>query len=358
MDRTRRTFLAVALTLAASFAIALGAGGAGGVGDAAFGPAAARAMGPLPACRYDDIFTAPRGYGDWAITLVDPILRVSSSYIPPDLVPVSEAGLAGTGKVRAVAIADLTDMTAAAKANGTPIGVQSAYRSYTQQKSTFAYWVKVDGYQGALKVSARPGHSEHQLGVAIDFKSDNGGPPWQGGDWALSPAGFWMKANAWKYGWVMSYPRNDFARVCYAYEPWHYRYLGKELAKKLHDSKLTIREYLWANFTTAEVPPPANPTPKPVVTPGTSTASAPTPIPTSTPSATASPEPSPTLEVPGSLPPPATTTPTATAAPASDDPFGGANASLVASGAIGAVAAALVLIGLLAARGWRRRGPS
>jgi D-alanyl-D-alanine carboxypeptidase len=354
MDRTRRTLLALALTLAASFAVAFGAGG--GVGDAPFGPAAARAMGPLPACRYDDIFTAPRGYDDWAITLVDPILRVASTYVPPDLVPVSEAGLAGTGMVRAVAIADLTEMTAAAKANGTPIGVQSAYRSYAQQKATFAYWVKVDGYQGALKVSARPGHSEHQLGVAVDFKSDKGGPPWQGGDWALSPAGFWMKANAWKYGWVLSYPRNEFDKVCYSYEPWHFRYLGKDLAKKVHDSKLTIREYLWANFTTAEVPPPSSGTPKPSPSAIPSSSAIPSGTPVTTPSTTA--EPSPTLEVPGSLPPLATASPSpaASAPPASDDPFGGANASLIATGAIGAVAAVMVLIGLFAGRRrWRRR---
>jgi D-alanyl-D-alanine carboxypeptidase len=245
-------------------------------------------------------------------------------------------------------------MTAAAEANGTPIAVQSAYRSYAQQKTTFAYWVKVDGYQGALMVSARPGHSEHQLGVAIDFKSANGGPPWQGGDWALSPAGFWMKTNAWKYGWVLSYPRNAFSKVCYSYEPWHYRYLGKALAKKVHDSKLTIREYLWANFTTAEVPPPSSGSPKPSSSPSASPIPSDTPAPTTSPS----PEPSPTLEAPGTLPPLATASaaPAATALPASDDPFGGANASLIATGAIGAVAAAMVLIGLFAWRGrWLRR---
>src|SRR6185369_4497155 len=135
---------------------------------------------------------------------------------------------------------------------------------YAQQKTTFQGWVNQLGYQGALRVSARPGHSEHQLGLAIDFRSDLGGPPWNGEDWALSPAGSWMLAHAWTFGWVLSYPRDAFGTVCYSYEPWHYRYVGRPLAAKIHDSGLTIRAYLWANFTTAEVPPvAAGPSAKP-----------------------------------------------------------------------------------------------
>src|SRR5690349_11311655 len=68
---------------------------------------AARAMGALPACRYDDILTTPRKYTAWSTTLVDTILRVPSTYAPPDLVSTSEAGLSGGGQVREVAIADL-----------------------------------------------------------------------------------------------------------------------------------------------------------------------------------------------------------------------------------------------------------
>lgn len=224
-----------------------------GAVESTLGPADVRGMGTLPACRYDDIMTTPRGYDDWATTLVDTILRVPKSYVPPDLVSVSQAGLAGHGKVRAVMLADLTAMAAAAASAGNALGVESAYRSYDDQVATFAHWVSINGYAGALQVSARPGHSEHQLGLAIDFRSD---PPdaTLNGSWGQTPAGKWMRAHAWEYGFIRSYPAKEQAISCYASEPWHYRYVGIDLAAAIHASGLTTREYLWANYTTAVVP--------------------------------------------------------------------------------------------------------
>ena len=315
------------------------------------GAGATRAMGPLPACRYDSILTDPRRYEDWPITLVDTILRVPSTYAPQDLRPVSEAGLAGGGSIRAVTMVDLTAMTADAKAAGSPIAVASAYRSYVQQKATFQYWVDTLGYKRALQVSARPGHSEHQLGLAIDFKSEPGGAPWSGGDWALTPAGKWMHANAWKYGWVLSYPKDAFAKVCYTYEPWHYRYVGRALAADIHAANATIREYLWAHFTKTVVGPPKSPAP--------SGAAASPPAPPSleptlppSPSASLPPTVAPTLE-PSAEPPPAT--PQATAAPP-PSPVGfldGPAAAMLL--AVGAGLAILVLAGLLLGGRFGRR---
>jgi hypothetical protein len=256
---------------------------------AGIGARATLAMGALPACRYDDILTAPRRYVDWRTTLVDPILRVPSTYVPPDLVSTAKAGLVGGGLVRALAIDDLRAMSDAARDAGAPIAVQSAYRSYGQQQVTFQYWIDVLGYEEALRVSARPGHSEHQLGLAIDFRSEPGGAPWNGGDWAATPAGAWMHAHAWQYGWILSYPRNTLSTVCYSYEPWHYRYVGRELAEKIHASGLTTRAYLWAKFTTTVVGAPELPTPAPSVRP--------------TPAATHSPTPEPTVDVEASASP-------------------------------------------------------
>jgi len=259
-------------------------------------------MGALPACRYDDILTAPRQYADWKETLVDPILRVPSTYTPPDLVSTGTAGIPGGGSIRALVIDDLRAMADAARSAGAPIAVASAYRSYATQKVTFQGWVNALGYNRALKVSARPGHSEHQLGLAIDFKSEPGGAPWNGVDWATTPAGAWMKANAWQYGWVISYPRNKLSTVCYAYEPWHYRYVGRELATRIHDSGLTTRAFLWANFTTAYVGPPPSgsppPSKPPVSLPPTATPAAtiePSTVPSPTPTPVASPTESPAV---------------------------------------------------------------
>jgi len=219
----------------------------------AISPNDARGMGALPACRYDDVMTTPRGFDDWSITLVDTILRLPRSYVPPDLVSVAQAGIAGHGKVRAIVIDDLKAMAEAAAAAGNGIGVESAYRSYDDQVATFNHWVATNGYAAALTFSARPGHSEHQLGLAIDFRSDPGGSPFTG-SWGQTPAGKWMRLHAWEYGFIRSYPPKDQAVTCYASEAWHYRYVGRDLAAAIHASGLTTREYLWANFTTAVVP--------------------------------------------------------------------------------------------------------
>ena len=267
-----------------------------------------RAMGPLPACRYDDIMTTPRGYGDWSITLVDTILRVPKTYVPPNLVRVVDLDVPGRGKVRQVVARDLKAMSDAAAAADAAIGIQSAYRSYEDQKAVFAHWVDIYGRSRALELSARPGHSEHQLGLTIDVRSE---PPVDTleGSWGGTAAGKWMRNHAWEYGFIMSYPKGKKAITCYAYEPWHFRYVGRPLAAKVHASGLTLREYLWRNFTTTVVPPP---TPKPTKKPAAT--KAPSPSPTTVPSPTLAPAPSPTTSpssasLPATLPP---ETPTST----------------------------------------------
>ena len=156
-----------------------------------------------------------------------------------------QAGIAGKGQVRAIVIKDLFLIKWAASKAGNPLEVVSAYRSYTNQVDTFRSWVNTDGYHKALRTSARAGHSEHQLGTTLDFKAKGGRAPWLLDDWATTRAGAWMKANAWKFGFVMSYPKAAKDKSCYAYEPWHYRYFGRALAKAIHDAGLTTRQWLW-----------------------------------------------------------------------------------------------------------------
>jgi zinc D-Ala-D-Ala carboxypeptidase len=310
----------------------------------ALSPSTARGLGPLPTCRYDDIMTQPRGYEDWATTLVDTILRVPRSYVPPDLVSVSRAGIAGHGKVRAVMIDDLRAMAEAAAAAGNAIGVESAYRSYTDQEATFASWEAQLGYAGALRVSARPGHSEHQLGLAIDFRSDPGGSPFTG-SWGKTPAGKWMNRHAWEYGFIRSYPAGKQAISCYASEPWHYRYLGRDLAAAIHASGVTTRAYLWANYTTAVVPavtPPPTKGPKATSAPDASASFA------SSPDASRSAEPSAATdetEAPGgSETPAASDAPRATLPSESPPPLESAPAADLDPAVAAGLAAALVAV--------------
>jgi zinc D-Ala-D-Ala carboxypeptidase len=229
-------------------AVALVLGGAM-VAVPAAAPPTALGVGPLPKCRLDDILTIPRDYDSWRTTLVDWLLSVGPDYKPPDLVSISKAGVTGGGQIRAVAFDDLQAMAGAARAHGTPLGNVSSYRSYKTQKALFNSYVDGYGFKRAITFSARPGHSEHQLGVTIDFAA-------AGTSTFVSettPTGRWLSRNAWKYGWLMSYPKGKSDVVCYSYEPWHYRYYGRELAKAIHHSGLTTREYLWSHFTQVDV---------------------------------------------------------------------------------------------------------
>jgi D-alanyl-D-alanine carboxypeptidase len=201
---------------------------------------------PLPTCDYIDLPAARVGYGQWGTTVLDTVFRLPDGYAPGDLVDTSLAGLNGAYFVRTVALEDLKAMVGAATADGAHLAVQSAYRSYRGQELTFDGWVSQVGYAEALQTSARPGHSEHQLGTAIDFKTAGGVSPWQYADWATTTEGAWLAANGWKFGWVMSYPQGTSAVSCYRYEPWHYRYLGRAAAAAVHDAGITPREWLWA----------------------------------------------------------------------------------------------------------------
>jgi zinc D-Ala-D-Ala carboxypeptidase len=248
----------------------------------------------LPPCRIADVTTASRSYADWSRTVLDPTYRLPTSYAPPDLRSTSTAGLNGGGSVRSLVIADLRAMTSAARAAGARLAVQSAYRSYRTQGSTFSYWVGVSGYSAAIKSSARAGHSEHQLGTTIDFRSYGGSAPWYYADWGKTRAGAWLRNNAWRYGFVMSYPKGRTTVTCYAYEPWHYRYVGRAAAATIRSSGLTLREYLWRQQ--AEPTPTPSPTATPAATPTLEPTPTPTPepTPTPTPETTPSPEPTPT----------------------------------------------------------------
>ena len=228
-------------------------------------PAPVNAIGPLPECRLDDVRTTPRGYDQWAITLVDWNLTLGRGYRPPDLVSVQEGGVGGGGYVRAVAIDDLRAMAGAAEENGTPLVAWSPYRSYQEQVSLFADYRNTYGFEKAVTFSARPGHSEHQLGLTIDFVA--AGESGLSSRWEETPTGAWMAENAWQYGWLMSYPKGKKALTCYSYEPWHYRYVGRGLAQDIHDSGLTTREYMWANATRVDAACMAAPIPQ-LETPG------------------------------------------------------------------------------------------
>ncbi|MDP9242874.1 MAG: M15 family metallopeptidase, partial [Actinomycetota bacterium] len=199
----------------------------------------------LPRCRYGDEPALDSSYRAWRSTILDTTFRLPSTYEPPDLVSVRRAGFAGTQTARKFVMPDLSALRRAADAAGNPIDIIWGYRSFTTQQSVFQRSVALKGYDRALLSAARPGHSEHQLGTVFDFKTLGAANVFR--TWESEPAGAWMARNAWRYGFVMSYPRGREDETCYEYEPWHYRYLGRELAAEVHASGETTRAYLWTH---------------------------------------------------------------------------------------------------------------
>ncbi|HEX7224264.1 MAG TPA: M15 family metallopeptidase [Candidatus Limnocylindria bacterium] len=183
---------------------------------------------------------------DIVLTVLDRSYGLPSDYAPDDLVPASAAGFSGVSGNRLISariLDDLSAMHAAMTDAGLTILLDSAYRSYATQVTTFDRWVAQLGTAEALARSARPGHSEHQLGTALDITS----PGWGGrfGDWAAdSPEGAWLVEHAWEYGFVMSYPWDSQPDTCFSYEPWHYRWIGRDAAAEQRSSGLFLRQFL------------------------------------------------------------------------------------------------------------------
>jgi zinc D-Ala-D-Ala carboxypeptidase len=193
-------------------------------------------VGDLPAPNAD--------YPQWRMTLLDTAHRLPPGYVPPDLTPTAPAGLAGPFEVRSFVIPDLKALADASTAAGHPLAIVAAYRSFQQQGDLLQQRITELGQVRAGRRVAMPGHSEHQLGTAIDFTSK--GLPDVSPAWADSPTGQWMAQNSWQYGFVLSYPNKKMDVTCYRGEPWHFRYVGRRVAARVRTSGLTLRQYLWS----------------------------------------------------------------------------------------------------------------
>ena len=148
--------------------------------------------------------------------------------------------------MRPDAAVSMRDLVQAAAGSGYGLQVSSAYRSYDTQVAVFHRYVSELGMPGAELTSARPGYSEHQTGLAADVVAVGSGC---GIDQCFGslPAGRWVEANAWRYGFIVRYPNGFTAVTGYEWEPWHLRYVGKDAAREMHDSGIpTYEQYLGA----------------------------------------------------------------------------------------------------------------
>ncbi|MDR2303032.1 MAG: M15 family metallopeptidase [Treponema sp.] len=173
--------------------------------------------------------------------LVDKGHSLPEGYVPEDLVELGSSGVSYTVSrkglmLRRAAAEALEEMSAAARADGITLQVSSAYRSYTYQVEVYNRIVNEMGQESADRESARPGYSQHQAGLAVDFGSiDN--------SFAQTAAGHWIMANAGRYGWSLSFPEGLEELTGYRWESWHYRYVGRELASFIETWFDDIQQY-------------------------------------------------------------------------------------------------------------------
>lgn len=135
-------------------------------------------------------------------------------------------------------------MSAAAKAEGIELVAFSGYRSYEYQKTLYDRYVGRDGKDAADRYSARPGHSEHQTGLAFDIGEKGREELWLTSAFGETKAGQWLAQNSYKYGFILRYPKGKESITGFMHESWHFRYLEGDLATKVYESGVTLEEYL------------------------------------------------------------------------------------------------------------------
>lgn len=171
----------------------------------------------------DRKFTTPNGYEaeiNNGVLYIDGILIANKTYYLP-----SNYGNGLTKKTKEA----FSAMQSIAKEEGLNIYISSGFRTYETQSKLYNNYVARDGNNAADTYSARPGHSEHQTGLAFDVNTINN-------SFANTKEGLWLASNCYKFGFILRYPQGKTNETGYIYEPWHFRYVGEELATKLYNN--------------------------------------------------------------------------------------------------------------------------
>lgn len=177
------------------------------------------------------------------ITYVDGYLIVNKTYpLPSDYVPIDTYKAITTSNCQEClnndAYAAYSKMKSDASTNGLSLWIASGYRSYSYQNGLYQSYVNRNGQSAADTYSARPGHSEHQSGLAFDLNTVSD-------SFANTKEGIWVNENCYKYGFIIRYPKDKDDETGYKYEPWHLRYVGIDLAAKLYNGGdwITMEDY-------------------------------------------------------------------------------------------------------------------
>ncbi len=174
---------------------------------------------------------------DDILMLVNKYYYLTEDYEPDDLVTLDSTYNIGTNnKMRAEAAQAFMEMADAALLDNITIKNASGYRSYSYQVTLYNNYVKRDGITAADTYSARAGYSEHQTGLVTDINQIDD-------SFENTDAFAWLSENAYKYGFILRFPKDKENLTGYKYEPWHYRYVGTKAAKIIYDEDLTLEEY-------------------------------------------------------------------------------------------------------------------
>ena len=170
-------------------------------------------------------------------TLVNKYNKLPDNYEIDDLVTLDKEYSSRGEKIREIAYKNLKVMFDKAREDGINLNVISGYRTSEKQNTLFNNSVKKNGIEHALMYSAKMGHSEHQLGLAIDINTTQE-------SFKNTNEYKWLKNNSYKYGFIERYKENKENITGFAYEPWHYRYIGIDNATKVFTENITYEEYV------------------------------------------------------------------------------------------------------------------
>ena len=185
---------------------------------------------------YDDIKETDTSLNE--LMLVNKFNYIKEDYEIEDLVDMSVKYAFSGRKLREIAYEAFIEMANKAKEENLKIVANTAYRTYEYQQKQYTYFKNQKGLIYADSKAARPGHSEHQTGLAIDISTLDTTI-----DFETTEEFTWLKNNAHKFGFIMRYPKEKEYITGYNYEPYHYRYVGKDAAKIIYDENITFEEY-------------------------------------------------------------------------------------------------------------------
>jgi len=184
--------------------------------------------------------TSETNIDDDLLMLVNKYNYLSKDYKPQNIVDVKNWYCYGNAQLREDAYDAFIDMFNSAQKDDITLIINSAYRDYEDQDDTYQEFYDLHGKDEADKIAARPGFSEHQTGLAIDLTSYD---ETKDKSFEETKEFKWLQQNAYKYGFILRYPKGKEAITGYDYESWHYRYVGTEVAQKIHDLDITFDEY-------------------------------------------------------------------------------------------------------------------